>query len=57
MARRRNDNEAEKDERRVLLHIVKRQGEWQGKALDFNRQQEILFSSLEDLVVWLDQGD
>ncbi len=38
---------------KVLLHMVRKDDDWAGRATCFSGGEEYLFDNLEDLFVWL----
>ena len=45
----------ETEDQRVLLHIVKRKGVWQGKATNFTAKREFKFTHFQELIGWLEK--
>ncbi len=43
--------------RKVLLHVAKKNGQWAGKATDFNHNKEYRFSSIDDLFEWFEKQE
>jgi hypothetical protein len=38
---------------KVLLHIARQKGKWTGRAISYERKEEILFGSIAEFVDWL----
>jgi hypothetical protein len=51
-----NDSGTKSRPQKVLLHMAKIDGEWVGKATNFDTEQDCKFQNLKDLFLWLDKN-